>query len=127
VQPIVLLLVLASTVHPLTAAVPLALRRLQICAAYLFLRWVYARAGITAKAAGSGLAAQQYQPVPHFTKQGALAVVSDCGDTANGSDSYLIESHLEMSDYPRHHQNSGSGSSSGGGSRDSRPRASHAL
>jgi hypothetical protein len=98
-----------------------------LCTAYLFLRWVYARAGVTAKVSGTSLAQQQYQPVPQFTKQGALAVVSDCGDTANGSDSYLIESHLEMSDYPRHQYNSGSGSSSGGGSRDSRPRGSHAL
>lgn len=93
-------------------------------AVYLFLRWVYARAGITSHAPYSSsdishisTNQQPYQAVPShtthnplFPKQGALAFVhSDSGDTANGSDHFLIESQLEMSDY------AGSGAARGGG------------
>lgn len=92
-------------------------------AVYLFLRWVYARAGITSRAGSSN-----YQAVPHFPKQqaGPLAFMhSDSADTANGSDHYLIESQLEMSDYPTHHSSNG-GSSSGSIGRDNR-KGGHAM
>lgn len=90
------------------------------------MRWLYARVGITTSAPGS--AQQQYQPLgpqQQFNKQGALAFVHcDTGDTANGSDNYLIESQLELTDYPSH-CGSGGSSSSGGGSRDVRGKGMH--
>jgi hypothetical protein len=92
------------------------------------MRWVYARVGITTSTPGSAHH-QQYQPLgpvqQQFNKQGALAFVhSDTGDTTNGSDNYLIESQLELTDYPSH-SGSGGSSSSGGGSRDARSKGMH--
>jgi hypothetical protein len=92
---------------------------------YLFMRWAYARAGITSPSANISSSHQQYQAVGgQFTKQGAFPH-SDSGDTANGSDHYLIESQLELADFP-----SGSGSgggSSGGGARDVRSKGLHRM
>lgn len=97
-------------------------------AVYLFLRWVYARAGITTKADSSS-SAQYYQPVGLATKQGAIAFVhTDAADSANERDNYLIESQLELADYPSHsgggssRSHSGAGGSSGGGSREAHSR-----
>lgn len=93
-------------------------------AVYLFMRWAYARAGITSPAANSSSSHQQYQPVGQFTKQGAFPH-SDSGDTANGSEHYLIESQLELADFPSH---SGTGGgSSGGGARDARSKGLHRM
>jgi hypothetical protein len=93
---------------------------------YLFLRWVYARAGITTKA-GSSSSAQYYQPVGLATKQGAIAFVhTDADDSANGRDNYLTESRLELADW---HSHSGAGSnrshSGAGGLRDAHSRGLH--
>lgn len=92
---------------------------------YLFLRWVYARAGITAKSSTN----QHYQAVPQYPKQGPGGAPAflhcESVDTANGSDQYLIESQLELADYPAHHASSVS--STGGGARDARSKGVHAM
>jgi len=96
-----------------------------LAAVYLFLRWVYARAGITAKSSTN----QHYQAVPQYPKQGPGGAPAflhcESVDTANGSDQYLIESQLELADYPAHHASSVS--STGGGARDARSKGVHAM
>jgi uncharacterized membrane protein YgcG len=116
----------------LAACLTLALPVFASCVAvYLFLRWVYARAGITTKADSSS-SAQYYQPVGLATKQGVIAFVhTDADDSANGRDTYLTESRLELADWQSHsgggssRSHSGAGVSSGGGFRDAHSRGLH--
>lgn len=74
-------------------------------AVYLFLRWLYARIGITSRPIGSSN--QQYQPVPQHVKQGVLAFVhADCDDVGTES-SHGGGAQLELTDCPSGHSGGG--------------------